>query len=149
VLVFEAASGSFVASRKIGMDAGDRIYCGLWGVHMERSASMFRRLKLQPDGPLDLGELDAEEALFQRPRRGSTDGSVTALSTSTHTRTMTTMTDATSLSAYSFGSKATKKTVNTPLKNSWGRGNFAVDSDETWLLSRQREFRWMKSAEED
>ncbi|KAG8927165.1 hypothetical protein FRC01_007902 [Tulasnella sp. 417] len=74
-LIFEPQGGKFIASRRLLMDNGDRIFCGVFGLHMERNASMFRRLKVYPDGPQNPDHVDAEEALFRsKSRRSSLSG---------------------------------------------------------------------------
>ncbi|KAG8933859.1 hypothetical protein FRC00_012732 [Tulasnella sp. 408] len=156
-LIFEPQGGKFIASRRLFMDNGDRIFCGVFGLHMERNASMFRRLKVYPDGPPNPDYVEAEEALFRSksPRSslsGQTDsGSAPATRTfSRFTSRVKSSSHATSVSAHSemTGSVSLGKgkgKVNSGPVPTWGGGKFAPkDSDESWMFEKQRRGRWQK-----
>ncbi|KAG8933225.1 hypothetical protein FRC01_010376 [Tulasnella sp. 417] len=161
-LIFEPQGGKFIASRRLLMDNGDRIFCGVFGLHMERNASMFRRLKVYPDGPPNPDHLDAEEALFRSKSRrsslsGQTDsGSAPATGTSSKfTNHAASSSYATSVSVHSktTGSvppgKGKGKSNSGPIPM-WGRGNFAPkDSDESWMFEKQRRARWEREDQRD
>ncbi|KAG8915165.1 hypothetical protein FRC00_007062 [Tulasnella sp. 408] len=154
-LIFEPQRGKFIASRRLSLNKGDRIFCSVFGLHMERNASMFRRLKVYPDGPPKPDYVDAEEALFRSksPRSslsGHADsGSAPATGTfSRFTSRAASSSHGTSVSAHSkmTGSvspgKGKGKVKSGPVPT-WGRGNFALkDSDESWMFEKQRRVRW-------
>ncbi|KAG9016335.1 hypothetical protein FRB90_003266 [Tulasnella sp. 427] len=158
-LVFDPQGGKFVASRRLYMDNGDRIFCGTFGLHMERNASIFRRLKVHPNGPPNPDSIDAEEALFRsKSRRSSLSGQTDSGSAPATARSSRfgshapTSSYATSVSAHSgiphpAKGKAKPKPAPTP---TWGRGNFAPkDSDESWMFEKQRRARWEREDQRD
>ncbi|KAG9048419.1 hypothetical protein FS837_012933 [Tulasnella sp. UAMH 9824] len=160
-LVFEPQGGKFIASRRLFMDNGDRIFCGVFGLHMERNASMFRRLKVYPDGLPKPDYVDAEEALFRsKSRRSSLSGQTDSGSAPTtgmfsrFTSRAGSSSHGTSVSTHSkmTGSVAPgkgkgKSSVPVP---TWGRGNFAPkDSDESWMFEKQRRARWEREDQRD
>lgn len=50
-MLFDRETGQCAATRKINMDAGDRIHVGsASGMHLEQHQSLFRRLTIHPDG---------------------------------------------------------------------------------------------------
>ncbi|KAG8918993.1 hypothetical protein FRC00_011870 [Tulasnella sp. 408] len=161
-LIFEPQGGKFIASRRLVMDNGDRIFCGVFGLHMERNASMFRRLKVYPDGLPNPDYVDAEEALFgSKSRRsslsGQTDsGSAPATGTSSRfTSHVASSSYGTSVSAHSKMGTSTspgkgKGRVNSGPVPTWGRGGFAPkDSDESWMFEKQRRARWEREDQRD
>lgn len=168
-LVFEPQTAAAAAQRRLLTEPGDKIYCSPHGVHLEHNASIFRRLKINPEGNADTGEMDAEDALFAgrhyhtRTRSidtlpttsrashlssGSGSGSATGTTSSaaayrTMSHATTDMTSVSSRAAHNVKVKSGK------IKHTWGRGTASTATDESWMLEKQREHRWMKEAADD
>ncbi|KAG8940495.1 hypothetical protein FRC04_005221 [Tulasnella sp. 424] len=49
-LIFDPLTGKYVGNKKLNLNAGDRVYCGACGLHMEQNANVFRRLTIHPEG---------------------------------------------------------------------------------------------------
>ncbi|KAG8968185.1 hypothetical protein FRC05_001662 [Tulasnella sp. 425] len=161
-LVFEPQGGKFIASRRLFMDNGDRIFCGVFGLHMERNGSMYRRLKVYPNGSPNPDYIDAEEALFRSKSQRSSLSGQTDSGSAPGTATSSRFTGHMASSSYATSVSAHSRTTGTPasvkgkgrLNNgpvpTWGRGNFAPkDSDESWMFEKQRKARWEREDQRD
>ncbi|KAG8939035.1 hypothetical protein FRC04_007121 [Tulasnella sp. 424] len=49
-LIFDPLRGKSVGDKKLNLNAGDRVYCGACGLHMEQNANVFRRLTIHREG---------------------------------------------------------------------------------------------------